>query len=37
MFSAKLLSPKAGEERREGANNFPRGAKAGPVRGEVKR
>jgi hypothetical protein len=28
MFSAKLLSRKAGEEGREGAINFPHGAKA---------
>jgi hypothetical protein len=36
MFSAKLLSREAGEERREGAIDFPHGAKA-PDGDEVKR
>jgi hypothetical protein len=36
MFSAKLLSRLAGEERREEAVSFPRGAKA-PDADEVKR
>jgi len=36
MFSAKRLSRLAGEERREGAINSPRGAKA-PATEEIKR